>query len=470
MYIFFYLFFHFFLGNCKTYSQNKSDSQNGQQTKSSQNYFQKNTPQKNTPVQIYVENTGSMDGYFRGNTDFKNMLAEILPDINYHYDSVSYNFINSNVYPSRTQDIKAFIKSLEPTSPNYNQGNRHYSDINEIINQMLINANTNGISLLVSDCIYGSSTGNNAPVLSSEKAITKTNFLAQLKQTPDLSISVIRFLSSFSGNYYYYDQSSRKYKIQKISPSDGKRPYFLWIIGKADVLEGFIKKVPIKKSLPGYKNAFKIINRKQEALGDISFSVLKETGKQGSFDQDGRGLLITSIEDIDLSRREKSFEMTIAVNLNGIQANSRFISKTSNYRLSKGWKIVSVQPIGNSTVENSRDRQRIKAIKATHSIRVKIVDLKQATEEDKFTLRLLTPSKYGVPLWDRYSTEDGQRLAEAIRVNNKKLIASEIQKTLGISHFVNGVYEAYNTVRRSVRRSEKRPKNYFRISIPVTFD
>lgn len=75
-------------------------------------------------IKVFVENSGSMDGYVKGATDFENAVYSYLSDIQHadlgvRTDSLAakntliLNYINSEVLQQKP-DVREFIEALEP--------------------------------------------------------------------------------------------------------------------------------------------------------------------------------------------------------------------------------------------------------------------------------------------------------------------------------------------------------------------
>lgn len=95
-------------------------------------------------VKVYVENSGSMDGYVKGATDFENAVYSYLSDVQHvdlgaKIDSLSaknilvLNYINSEILQQKP-DVRAFIEALEPADFKMKGGKRGTSDMSNILN------------------------------------------------------------------------------------------------------------------------------------------------------------------------------------------------------------------------------------------------------------------------------------------------------------------------------------------------
>lgn len=109
-------------------------------------------------IKVYVENSGSMDGYVKGATDFENAVYSYLSDIQLaklgvQRDSAAslknimeLNYINSQVL-KQPSDVQAFIKALEPYTFKQKGGNRGTSDMADILAKIIKQTADNDISI-----------------------------------------------------------------------------------------------------------------------------------------------------------------------------------------------------------------------------------------------------------------------------------------------------------------------------------
>ena len=178
-----------------------------------------NTELEKAEIKVFIENSGSMDGYVRNTTEFEAALSDLLVQIQYKYDkeNLNVNFINTKIYPSEIDEVNKFVEKLEPSKAPYKVGNRSVSKLNEILEIILDSTNQENISILISDCIYSLDKGKDTEgALEFQKSLTKGAFLEKSKEF-DFSTIVLKMNSKFNGNYYdknnkntYLDQNCPK--------------------------------------------------------------------------------------------------------------------------------------------------------------------------------------------------------------------------------------------------------------------
>jgi len=141
-------------------------------------------------VNVYVENSGSMDGYVRGITDFEQIVYNYLTDIiiSDFTDSLNLFYINSDIIPQGS-DISDFIERLEPSTFRIRGGNRGISDISNVLKTVLSETQENEIAILVTDGIFSPGIGKDAAqYLNNQQIGIKRTFAEHLKTYPNTSV------------------------------------------------------------------------------------------------------------------------------------------------------------------------------------------------------------------------------------------------------------------------------------------
>lgn len=162
---------------------------------------------------FYVENSGSVKGYFKGNeNDASNILKEFYDRIEENKgdgDTISLNYINNEII-SQKVTINNWLNQI------YINCNSSYSDIDKVLEQILLSTNDNTINIVLSDYCFESRFGN---LDKAKSEITKI-FTKGINKYNDLSIAIYKYEASFDGHYF---PGRIRY--------NGKRPLYLWIFG-----------------------------------------------------------------------------------------------------------------------------------------------------------------------------------------------------------------------------------------------
>ena len=188
-------------------------------------------PSVDSPItyNFYVENSGSVRGYFNGaSNDACVILKEFYDRIDEKRadkDTITLNYI-SNYIKQQNVDIGDWLKQIYPNCT------ESYSDLDTVLVKVLSATNKNTVNLVLSDFCFVSKNGS-LPQAKSE--ITKV-FTKGLKEYSDLSIAIYKYEASFDGFYF---PGKIAYK--------GKRPLYLWIFGPSREVKR-ISNLPIEQN------------------------------------------------------------------------------------------------------------------------------------------------------------------------------------------------------------------------------
>ena len=119
-----------------------------------------NGAQETFNINVYLENSASMDGYVKGVTEFETAIYNLLGDfkISGLCDSLNLNYINKTI-PYQKQnalpaDIQDFIEKLEPSVFKLRGGDRSVSDLKNILSTVLKTVNNKNAAVLISDFVF----------------------------------------------------------------------------------------------------------------------------------------------------------------------------------------------------------------------------------------------------------------------------------------------------------------------------
>ncbi|WP_430412741.1 hypothetical protein [Kordia sp.] len=388
-------------------------------------------PLEKPHIQVFIENSASMDGYVKNATEFEAALSDLLVQIQYHYDNESFdvNFINTKVYPSKVKEVNQFMEALEPSKAPYKVGNRSVSKLNEVFQMILDSTSRKNISILVSDCIYSLSGGKDTQgALEFQKSLTKGVFLEKSKEF-DLSTLILKMNSKFDGTYY--DKDNKPVILLKET-----RPYYIWVFGSNEQIKFFLKTIQLK-TLKGYDNSYLLSNVAQKK--EPFFTVLKETNKIGDFTQiDRKSKTINAINEIEFE--DGILQFSIAVDLQNLSVDEKYILQPENYQLTTGYNIKFIEEIHKNNIVK-RDFLTIGKTTATH------------------LLTIQTSNNYPIQNLTLQLSNDIPEWVKASNSSNDLDIKSQLDKTFGLNYLIKGVAEAYQT---------QNPKNTSHLEIKIT--
>src|SRR5690606_13341428 len=193
-----------------------------------------------TKLNLYMENSGSMNGYVNGNTTCKNALGDLLVYLKYEFgeQNIHLHFINDTIHSIEfDRDITQFAASLTPESMRV--GNTASSDLNLIFNTILQNTGPGTVSILFSDLIYSIQGSNTEQLLNYQKSQTKDAFLSKARSGDKLQTAIVQLSSTFNGTYW--DKNNEKTLLRNAG-----RPWYMTITGEADRVADFNRKIDVQ--------------------------------------------------------------------------------------------------------------------------------------------------------------------------------------------------------------------------------
>lgn len=355
----------------------------------------------NPIINVYIENSGSMDGYVKGQTEFEHIVYNYLVDLKQIRIAKALNlyYINSKILPQQ-DDINDFIEKLEPSSFKAKGGDRGSSDIALMIKDILAEMNDSIVSIFISDCIFSPGRGKNADEYLTNQEIGIKNYIGDyIYEHPQFAVVGYRCMSQFEGYCYDKNDSGKYYK--------GSRPFYIWLLGG----QGALNRIRIemqKNNLPlkGAENVFVAFSGGIE-MPDTCYAIKIKSGNFDLDKSDPKHSLINLKAD-----KGGRIRFSVEVNYAPLILNDDYLCNTDLYELSDPkYKLVSVE--------------RIKEYKKYSHL------LTFETEHvHPSTLDILL--KTGVPTWpEQYNDNEGNEIS-----------AENADKTYGIKYMTDGFASA----------------------------
>ncbi|WP_299340541.1 hypothetical protein [uncultured Prevotella sp.] len=334
---------------------------------------------KNVHLKVYVENSGSMDGYMCPGSNLKDAVFDYVSDLSKMANTCSYYYINSKIIPCN-MPLNSYIQNLTPQSFAKAGGNRAHTDLRNMIDTILHNQDKNTVSIFVSDCILDIPE-NAIDFFGNCQVSIKNSFNAVLKQNPNLGVQIMKMDSKFDGYWYCSHNSELLHNV--------KRPYYIWVIGDKYTLADFNKKAPVNDILGGIKQ----------------YCAFSTSGKI-PFDVDKKRYVVNHTGVVNVQ---------MLVNLSPSLQNQDIIGNPSRFMTSDASaRVTGIHPI---TADGS---------KYSHVLDVELSNPKSMKD---ITITFSIPKQ---PSWVLASNDD-------TGMNVKK----NMDKTTGILYLINGVAEAY---------------------------
>jgi hypothetical protein len=405
-----------------------------------------------TPVNIniYIENSKSIDGYLNGQTEFRTVLDGLLVKIKYLYDeeNIHLHYINEGVHPIK-EEISSFIAQLSPQT--INVGKRSSTNLNNIFQQILERTDNATISVLISDCIYSIKGTNTTELLSREKNTIKDAFMTKSKNSGlNLATNILQFHSKFLGTYYNYKNKNSGVKL-----TNKIRPYYICMIGNSGLLSDFNTKIRYAE-LKGYRN--NVFLNAEDYSSAINYTVLRATKRQGKFkpvkSKDKKSY--NGIEEPETTGRNSGFHFALALDLKPLPVSYNILNDTTNYIVTKGnFKIENIY----SSIELDALDKSDPVIKNAVKSMSHIIEFK-ATRKAFSSMSFAMKKAVSLPEWiENSNTENDSDI-------NNKADEQTLGKTFGIKYMIEGIAEAYGEIFRK-NHPDKALDRYFEIEIPV---
>jgi hypothetical protein len=269
-------------------------------------------------VNVYVENSGSMDGYVKGETEFEQAVYSYLSDIKISNFTNALNlfYINSKIIPQGS-DIEDFIKKLEPTTFKAKGGNRATSDLSNVFKNILSKTRENDVAILVTDGIFSPGPKKNAAqFLVTQQIGFKVATADYLRKCPNTAVVVYQLSSQFDG--FYYNNVNKQIKIKE------PRPFYIWIIGDAKHMSKLQKSVPVNKVKgSGVQNRFSAVAANQT----VAYAVKPSSGKFRLSKNDPK----TTIEKLGKNRRTGEVKFSVNADFSGLLLDESYLTNAANY-------------------------------------------------------------------------------------------------------------------------------------------
>lgn len=355
----------------------------------------------NPVVNVYLENSGSMYGYVKGQTEFEQIVYNYLVNLKLAKITSELNlfYINSNVLPQQ-DDVQDFIAKLEPSSFKAKGGNHGTSDISQMIGLIMGEMNDSTVSIFISDCIFSPGKGKDAgDYLNNQKIGIKNSVGQYFNAHPKLAVMGFRCLSSFNGYCYDKNDAGKMYI--------GQRPFYVWLFGTQGALNRIQNEMLKNRfQLDGVQNEF-VAFAGGTTMPDSCYAVKRGSGRFDLKRSDSKH----SIENLKADKNGK-VRFSVEVNYAPFILSNAYLCDTSMYVLNDPkYKVVSVERI--------KEYQ-----KYTHIIHIE----SEKVHPSNLEIQLCT----GIPKWPEiYNDDEGNAIS-----------ASNADKTFGIKYMTGGIAEA----------------------------
>ena len=343
-------------------------------------------PTNNPCLKVFIENSGSMDGYMCDGSQLKDAIYDFVSDLNRNTDTTQLYYINSQIIPYKG-NLTSYIKDLNPTSFRKAGGNTSNTDLGSIIASVLGTVNDSTVAIFVSDCILDLPAKDAQKFLTNCEIRIKDEIINIQKRVPDLGVEILKLSSDFNGKYFYPNGSVEMLK-------DVKRPYYIWIFGNKNYLAKLNIAVPFSQL------------KKYNLDGVVAFSNQSAV----PYDIFNNGLTSKTIVP-----NHGNYQVTIQADFSTTLQPEGMVQDKENYTFNNSTIVVDgVYPISDAQSKYS------------HFIKFTIP---KGTTIAQYCLTFHTPK---LPSWVSESNDE-----------TGANIQSNLDKTTGIKYLIQGVADAY---------------------------
>lgn len=370
----------------------------------------------NPAVNVYLETSGSMNGYVNGGTSvFQQVVKEYLSGINNgnFAQSVNYFYINNKITPKGT-DLTNYITRLTPSSFAA-AGGGATTDIGGLFKAILEKTDNNTISIFISDCIISpGSNSNTAAYANGQMTDVRNAIIGYINQYQDLACLVYQFDSGFNGRYFDFQNKPHKVNMQ--------RPFYIWVFGHTyNIAKLKLEVVPDQDfKVAPIRNQWMIFNTRLDYLqkdGVFYGLMLPNNMKNGKYTHVDRTVLRSIQKGPDGNFR---FSFGANMGLAATLMGDSYIEDTNNYN-----KIVNkaTRELFYGEIEKDYNQRS----PYSHSFRV---DSDSPFQKGTFTLAFIPK----VPSWAYECTD----------VDDHVFNGDNDNKTYGLKYIFDGVFSGYN--------------------------
>lgn len=337
-------------------------------------------------LKVFIENSGSMDGYMCDGSQLKDAVYDYVSDLNRNTKPTKLYYINSAIIPYNG-NLTAYIKDLNPTSFHQAGGDTSNTDLGDLIARVLGTVNDSTVSIFVSDCILDLPSKNAEKFLTNCEIRIKDEVVNAQKRIPNLGIEILKLSSDFNGKYFHPNGNIEILR-------NVKRPYYIWILGDKNYLAKLNTGVPISMLNKYGLEGIVAFSNQSKIPYDIT-----NRAKTGKIINSSRG----------------GYKITIRADFRTTLQSDVAILDKNNYKFNNSNLIIEgIYPIKDDKSEY------------THFMNFTIPEGTQLAED------CLTFNAPPMPNWVTESNDDSG-------VN----ISKNLNKTIGIKYLIQGVADAY---------------------------
>ncbi len=187
-------------------------------------------------VNLYVENSGSMDGYMHDGFEFKDAVFGYITGVDRYVKDTRFFYINSKIVPNNIP-LENLSGSFSVDAFRAAGGDRSSTDLASMLKNILKKQDDKTVSVFVSDCILSLPKGAARNYFVNNQISIEAIVSKKLKKQKDLTFVVYRLMSRFCGKFYNSKGST---------DIDARRPYYVVLAGPRNLVSQLVRKVPLE--------------------------------------------------------------------------------------------------------------------------------------------------------------------------------------------------------------------------------
>ncbi|MDO6802995.1 hypothetical protein Q4595_11100 [Wenyingzhuangia sp. 1_MG-2023] len=378
--------------------------------------FSMNSGNKLQGVNVFFENSLSMNGYL-GGTRFKTNMFRIDEFACAYKEEYHSYFVNTEEHHITNFWQKVKKKQIK-------KGNIYQSNHEFILSNAINKALNDKLSIVITDGIYSVQKGDLDIVpLEIERAFKDVNI------NNNIATCVIKLSSNYKGAYYYENCEN-----QKQTKINQERPYYILLFGKPNHINEFLDKC--KDDLEGESEFTNFTTRVNY---DFNYTILTAgEEKCGDFEAINRGVFpVLNIIDAEKGNSNRSnsknqLQFAIAINLNDLSLSENYLLDSNNYLLNNIKSEYSIKEIKaiEGLDENSRTYHELEKI--------------EEKQHKKYTHIIIVNSS--AKIYGDISFRLKKQLPEWIKetgTNNDCDIVENTSQTIAFDRLIKGISTAY---------------------------
>lgn len=345
-------------------------------------------PYQPSKVKLYIENSGSMDGYMFNGSELKDAVYSYVSGLSTHSDTTEIYFVNSDVYRVNAP-LQNVIYAMSPTVFHNSPGDKANTDIADIFSMVLSQIEENSVNILVTDAILDLQAGISEFFYTKQTQI-KDIFEKHLKKNHNFAVEIYRMSSKFNGKFFFTGGS--------VVLNDQPRPYYMFVLGNKHTLSSANRIVTKGQIQHGVENYYAYSSYTQ-----VPFVILNKNRRRnnGSF---------------EVRLQQKTVPVIAKVDLQYTLHDEDILKTSQYYHVAFGDDSIKVKSI----------KELPKEPDYTHAF---TITLPENADEGNVNLYFCPPP---YPLWLEDANDD---LSDAS--------VATTMKTTGIKYIVEGISDAF---------------------------